>query len=162
MKNKANCSLWGKRTGFIGCWRNAKIAHVHECAHTLPCVASRCLILPRCDVDSLVQNNVTLWSRNLVLMSIEMQATGSLWAKLCMNLILLWRNSQLEYQKTFFYYHMKCCPLYNGKEMKYKWLKQQLVTCYAFSITWGRFLNAYYQSHSLWYGYLYTFDLLWT
>jgi hypothetical protein len=65
-------------------------------------------------------------------------------------------------EDLFFYYHMKCCPLHNGKEMKYKWLKQQLVTCYAFSITQGRFLNAYFQSHSLWYGYFYTIDLLWT
>jgi len=55
----------------------------------------------------------------LVLLSIEMQATGSLWAELCMDVILSWRNLQLEYQKAFFHYHMKC-PLHNGKEMKYK------------------------------------------
>jgi hypothetical protein len=48
------------------------------------------------------------------------------------------------------------------KKLKYKWLKQHWVTCYAFSVTQGRVLNAYIQSHSLWYGSLYTIDLLWT
>jgi hypothetical protein len=30
------------------------------------------------------------------------------------------------------------------------------------SVSHGGFLKAYFQLHSLWYGYLYTVDLLWT
>ena len=71
-KKKANCSLWGKHTGFIGCWRNAKIAHVHECAHT------PCLVLPHlawfCSDAMLIR-----WFKIMLLRDQETSCTAVYW-----------------------------------------------------------------------------------
>jgi hypothetical protein len=148
MKNKANCSLWGKDS---------------------TCACTPCLVLPHlawfCPDVMFIR-----WFKIMLLCDQETPCAAVHWNAGYWKLVgqtLHGLDSVVEkftagIPEDFFYYRMKYCPLHNGKEMNYKWLKQQLVTCYAFSIIRWRFLNAYFHARSLWHGYLYTVDLLWT